>query len=44
MLLEILVAVDADGTAHDEGTREKPTKLMAVYVVEKGKPLAAPVK
>jgi quercetin dioxygenase-like cupin family protein len=33
-----------DGTAHDEGTREKPTKLMAVYVVEKGKPLAAPVK
>ena len=24
--------------------REKPTKLMAVYVVEKGKPLAAPVK
>jgi quercetin dioxygenase-like cupin family protein len=33
-----------DGTVHDEGTREKPTKLMAVYVVEKGKPLAAPVK
>jgi quercetin dioxygenase-like cupin family protein len=33
-----------DGTAHDEGTRGKTTKLMAVYVVEKGKPLAAPVK
>ena len=33
-----------DGTTHDEGTREKATKLMAVYVVEKGKPLAAPVK
>jgi quercetin dioxygenase-like cupin family protein len=33
-----------DGTAHDEGTRDKPTKLLAVYVVEKGKPLAAPAK
>ena len=33
-----------DGTVHDEGTGDKPTKLFAVYVVEKGKPLAAPVK
>ncbi len=33
-----------DGAAHDEGTREKPTKLIAIYVVEKGKPLAAAAK
>jgi quercetin dioxygenase-like cupin family protein len=31
-----------DGTVHDEGTKDKPAKLIAVYVVEKGKPLAAP--
>jgi quercetin dioxygenase-like cupin family protein len=33
-----------DGTVHDEGTRDKAAKLFGVYVVEKGKPLAAPVK
>jgi quercetin dioxygenase-like cupin family protein len=33
-----------DGTVHDEGTREKSGKLLAVYVVEKGKPLVSPVK
>ena len=33
-----------NGTVHDEGTRDKSAKLIAVYVVEKGKPLAAPVK
>ena len=33
-----------NGAVHDEGTRDKPTKLFAVYVVEKGKPLASPVK
>ena len=33
-----------DGAVHDEGTRDKPTKLFAVYVVEKGKPLASPFK
>jgi len=32
-----------DGTVHDEGARDKPTKLFAVYV-EKGKPLASPFK
>ena len=31
------------GTVHDEGTSDKPAKLVAVYVLEKGKPLAAPV-
>ena len=31
------------GTVHDEGTKDKPAKLLAVYVVEKGKPLVAPV-
>src|SRR5262245_26374042 len=36
--------VTPDGTVHDEGTRDKPAKLFAVYVVEKGKPLASPVK
>lgn len=30
------------GTVHDEGTNDKPAKLIAVYVLEKGKPLAAP--
>jgi quercetin dioxygenase-like cupin family protein len=33
-----------DGTVHDEGTRDKPTKLFGVYVLEKGKPLMSPVK
>ena len=32
------------GTVHDEGTSDKPAKLIAVYVLEKGKPLAAPVR
>ena len=33
-----------NGTVHDEGTGDKPAKLIAVYVVEKGKPIASPVK
>ena len=33
-----------NGTVHDEGTGDKPAKLIAVYLVEKGKPLASPVK
>jgi quercetin dioxygenase-like cupin family protein len=33
-----------DSAVHDEGTRDKPAKLFAVYVVEKGKPLASPMK
>jgi quercetin dioxygenase-like cupin family protein len=33
-----------NGTVHDEGTGEKPAKLIAVYVVEKGKPIASAVK
>jgi quercetin dioxygenase-like cupin family protein len=33
-----------NATVHDEGTRDKPAKLFAVYVLEKGKPLASPVK
>lgn len=28
-----------NGAIHNEGTGDKPAKLMAVYVVEKGKPL-----
>ena len=32
-----------NSTVHDEGTKDKPARLIAVYVVEKGKPLAAPV-
>lgn len=32
------------GTVHDEGTKDKPAKIIAVYNVEKGKPLASPVK
>ena len=32
----------ADGVVHNEGTTDKPVKLNAVYVVEKGKPLASP--
>lgn len=31
-------------TIHNEGTKDKATKLMAVYVVKKGSPLATPVK
>jgi quercetin dioxygenase-like cupin family protein len=33
-----------NSAVHDEGTRDKPAKLFAVYLVEKGKPLAPPVK
>lgn len=33
-----------DGMIHNEGTKDKPAKLMAVYVVKKGSPLATPVK
>lgn len=33
-----------NGTVHDEGTGDKPAKLIAVYVVEKGKPIASAVK
>jgi quercetin dioxygenase-like cupin family protein len=29
---------------HNEGAGDKPAKLLAVYVIEKGKPLALPVK
>lgn len=32
----------ASGLVHDEWPGDKPAKLMAVYVVEKGKPLASP--
>jgi quercetin dioxygenase-like cupin family protein len=32
-----------NATIHDEGTKDKPARIIAVYVVEKGKPLAAPV-
>jgi quercetin dioxygenase-like cupin family protein len=31
------------GLAHDVATGGVPTKVVAVYVVEKGKPLATPV-
>jgi quercetin dioxygenase-like cupin family protein len=31
-----------DRAVHNEGTLDKPVKLNAVYVVEKGKPLASP--
>jgi quercetin dioxygenase-like cupin family protein len=30
------------GTVHDVKTTDKPMKVMAVYIVEKGKPLASP--
>ena len=30
------------GTVHDEGTKERPAKIIATYVVEKGQPLATP--
>ena len=32
-----------NATVHDEGTKDKPARIIAVYVVEKGKPLATPV-
>ena len=32
------------GALHDEGTKDKPAKLIATYVVEKDKPLAAAAK
>jgi len=32
------------GAIHNEGATDKPVKLNAVYVVEKGKPLASPVQ
>lgn len=31
------------GVVHDERSGEKPAKLLAVFTVEKGKPLASPV-
>jgi quercetin dioxygenase-like cupin family protein len=31
-----------DRVVHNEGTTDKPVKLNAVYVVEKGKPLVSP--
>jgi quercetin dioxygenase-like cupin family protein len=31
-----------NGAVHNEGTGGKPAKVMAVYVVEKGKPLVQP--
>jgi hypothetical protein len=31
------------GVVHDERTGDKPAKLLAVFTVEKGKPLATPV-
>jgi len=33
-----------DRAIHNEGTTGKPVKLNAVYVVEKGKPLASPAQ
>ena len=33
-----------DHAIHNEGATDKPVKLNAVYVVEKGKPLAAPAQ
>lgn len=32
------------GAVHDEGTDAAPAKLIVTYVVEKGKPLVAPIK
>ena len=32
------------GTIHNEGATEKPMKISVVYVLEKGKPIAIPVK
>ena len=33
-----------DRAIHDEGALDKPVRLHAVYVVEKGKPLASPAQ
>jgi quercetin dioxygenase-like cupin family protein len=33
-----------DRVVHNEGTTDKPAKVMAVYVVEKGKPLVQPAQ
>jgi quercetin dioxygenase-like cupin family protein len=33
-----------NGVIHNEGTTDKPAKVMAVYVVEKGKPLVQPAQ
>ena len=33
-----------DRAIHNEGSTDKPVKLNAVYVVEKGKPLASPAQ
>ena len=33
-----------DRVIHSEGTTDKPAKVMAVYVVEKGKPLVQPAQ
>jgi quercetin dioxygenase-like cupin family protein len=33
-----------DRAIHNEGATEKPVKLIAVYVVEKGKPLVSPAQ
>jgi quercetin dioxygenase-like cupin family protein len=33
-----------DRAIHNEGATDKPVKLSAVYVVEKGKPLASPAQ
>ncbi len=33
-----------DRAIHDEGASDKGVKVHAVYVVEKGKPLASPAK
>ena len=33
-----------DRAIHNEGATDKPTRLNAVYVVEKGKPLASPAQ
>jgi quercetin dioxygenase-like cupin family protein len=32
------------GTVHDEGTKDKSARIIAVYVLEKGQPIATPVK
>jgi quercetin dioxygenase-like cupin family protein len=37
-------AVTPDHAIHNEGAMDKPVKLNAVYVVEKGQPLASPAQ
>lgn len=32
------------GKIHNEGTKDGPAKIIAIYVVEKGKPLVSPVQ